>query len=170
MLLRSLPYRDGSRLVVLNETDARVQNPISVAYPDFLDWRQQNRAFEQMAAANNRGFNLSGIEHPENVLGYAVTSNFLSMLGVRPVLGRDLLPQEENPGTAPVVLLSYQLWQSHLGADPNAIGRSYHARWKQLHDCGNSAAGFQFLRQDGCDCADWRLGKRFRRNVAITAI
>ena len=49
VLLRSLPYKDGSQLVILNETDARVQNPISVSYPDFLDWRQPSRAFQPVS-------------------------------------------------------------------------------------------------------------------------
>jgi putative ABC transport system permease protein len=145
VLLRSLPYKDGSQLVILNETDARVQNPISVSYPDFLDWRQPSRAFQQMAAANNRGFNLSGVEQPENVLGYAVSSNFLSMLGIRPVLGRDLLPSEETPGTAPVVLLSYKMWQSHLGADPNAIGRSITLDGRSFTIIGILPPGFSFF-------------------------
>ena len=77
-----------------------------------------------MAAINNREFNLSGVAQPENISGYVVSANCLSMLGVRPFLGRDFLPSEDAPGTAPIVLLSYALWQSHLGADPSAVGKS----------------------------------------------
>jgi predicted permease len=123
VLLRPLPYRNSNQLVVLRETSPRV-GPVSVSYPNFLDWRQQSHAFTQMAAVHNMGFNLSGVTQPENIEGLAVSPNFLSLLGVRPLLGRDLLPSEEAPGTTPVVLLSYQLWQSHLSADPNVAGRS----------------------------------------------
>ncbi|MGA2901195.1 MAG: ABC transporter permease [Candidatus Acidiferrales bacterium] len=123
VLLRPLPYANPQQLIVLRETTQSV-GPHSPSYPDFLDWRKQSRTFGQMAAINNREFNLSGIAQPENISGYAVSANCLSMLDVRPLLGRDFLPSEDAPGTAPVVLLSYALWQSHLGADPNAVGKS----------------------------------------------
>ncbi len=123
VLLRPLPYQDADRLIALQENSPRV-GPVSVSYPNFLDWRQQSHAFSQMAAVHNLGFNLSGVTQPENIEGLAVSPNFLSLLGVRPFLGRDFLPEEETAGTAPVVLLSYQLWQSHMGADSNVMGRS----------------------------------------------
>jgi putative ABC transport system permease protein len=123
VLLRPLPFKDSSQLVLMRETYKGVGN-VSVSYPNFLDWRQQSHSFSAMAVINNRGFNLSGVAQPEYIGGYAVSPNFLALVAVRPVLGRDLLPSEEKPGTAPVILLSYQLWQSHLGGDPAAIGRS----------------------------------------------
>ncbi len=122
-LLRPLPYQDPAALVVLNETTPKV-GLVSVSYPDFLDWRAQSRAFSQMAVVHNEEFNLSGIDQPEDVSGAAVSPNFLAMLGVLPLLGRDFDASEEKPGARPVVLLSYQLWQSHFGGDPSAIGRS----------------------------------------------
>ena len=125
VLLAPLPYRDASRLVVLNETTPRVGN-VSVSYPNFLDWRAQNRSFSQMAYVAQMGFNLAGagVSQPENIAGDSVSPNFLSMMGVRPVLGRDFEPAEGESGTQRVLLLSYQLWQSHFGADRNVIGRS----------------------------------------------
>jgi putative ABC transport system permease protein len=123
ILLRPLPYKDASRLIVLHETTPKV-GTVSVSYPNFLDWRAQNSAFSQMAAVNSVGFNLSGINQPENVNGQAVSSNFLSMLGMHPLLGRDFDASEEKEGAAAVVLLSYPLWQSHFGGDPNVIGRT----------------------------------------------
>ena len=123
VLLRPLPFPDASSLVVMNETTPRVGN-VSVSYPNFLDWRQQSHSFSQMAAVHNVGFNLAGVSQPEVISGDAVSPNFLSMIGVRPILGRDFDAAEEKPGTAPVVILSSALWQSHLGGDPNAIGRT----------------------------------------------
>ncbi|MGH9742603.1 MAG: ABC transporter permease, partial [Candidatus Acidiferrum sp.] len=122
VLLRPLPYKAPSSLVVLNETTPKV-GTVSVSYPDFLDWRSDNRAFSAMAAVDDTDFNLAGVAQPENISGEAVSPNFLSMMGVRPILGRDFDASEEKSGTAPVVLLSYSLWQSHFGGDPNAIGR-----------------------------------------------
>jgi len=123
VLLRPLPYPNPQQLIVIRETSQRV-GIHSPSYPDFLDWRTQSRTVVKMSIVNNRAFNLSGVTQPENIGGYAVSPNFLSMLGVRPFLGRDFLPSEEAPGTAPVVMLSYALWQSHLGADPDAIGKT----------------------------------------------
>lgn len=83
VLLEPLPYRDASRLIVLNETTPKV-GTVSVSYLDFLDWRGQSHTFSQMAAFHGVGFNLAGITQPENISGDAVSPNFLSMLGVRP--------------------------------------------------------------------------------------
>ncbi len=125
VLLAPLPYHDASRLVVLNETTPRVGN-VSVSYPNFLDWRAQSRAFSQMAYIAQVSFNLAGagVSQPENIDGESVSPNFLSVMGVRPFLGRDFDPAEGKSGTQRVLLLSYQLWQSHFGADHNVVGRS----------------------------------------------
>jgi len=123
VLLRPLPYKEPSRLVVLNETTPKV-GVVSVSYPNFSDWRAASHTFSQMAAVYAVGFNLAGVTQPENISGDAVSPNFLSMMGVRPILGRDFDAAEEKAGTAPVVLLSYALWQSHLGGDRNAVGKA----------------------------------------------
>ena len=125
VLLAPLPYKNPSGLIVLNESTPRV-GTVSVSYPNFLDWRAQSHEFSQFAAVYSVGFNIAGpgVSQPENISGEAVSPNFLPMLGVRPFLGRDFDPTEEKSGTAPVVLLSYELWQSHLGADRNAVGRT----------------------------------------------
>lgn len=123
VLLEPLPYRDAARLILLNETTPRV-GVLSVSYPNFLDWRTQSSQFSQMAAVCGVGFNLSGVNQPEAINGQAVSANFLSLLGVKPFLGRDFDPSEDKTGAAPVAMLSYSIWQSHFGADPNALGRT----------------------------------------------
>jgi predicted permease len=123
VLLRPLPYKDPASLVVLNETTPRV-GTVSVSYLNFLDWRDQSHAFSQMAAVRGVDFNLAGVSQPENISGDAVSPNFLSMMGIRPFLGRDFGASEEKAGTPPVILLSYSLWQSHFGGDPNVVGRT----------------------------------------------
>lgn len=123
VLLEPLPYHDSARLILLNETTPRV-GMVSVSDPNFLDWRSQSTTFSQMAAVHEVAFNLSGISQPESIGGEAVSPNFLSLLGVRPFLGRDFDVSEEKSGAAPVVMLSYSLWQSHFGSDPTAVGRT----------------------------------------------
>jgi len=123
VLLQPLPYKDASRLIVLNETTPKV-GTVSVSYPNFLDWRASSRSFSQFAALHSVGFNLAGINQPESIFGEAVSPNFLSMMGIRPFLGRDFDASEEKAGTPPVLLLSYSLWQSHLASDPGVVGKT----------------------------------------------
>src|SRR3984957_4576652 len=76
VLLRPLPYRDPSRVIVLNETTPRV-GTLSVSYLNFLDWRKQSTAFAQMATVHQVGFNLTGVARPEVIRGLAVSPEFL---------------------------------------------------------------------------------------------
>ena len=122
-LLRPLPYADPDRLIVLNETHPRI-GIISVSYLNFLDWRAQNHVFSGMAVLAGVGHNLSGIAQPEAISGEAVSSNFLSLIGVHPLFGRDFDPSEDKPGATPVVMLTYPLWQSHFAGRHDVIGRS----------------------------------------------
>ena len=122
-LLSPLPYVDSDRLIVLNETHPRI-GTISVSYPNFVDWREQNHVFSGMAVMAGVGYNLSGIAQPETVSGHAVSSNFLSLMGVHPLLGRDFAAAEDKPGAAPVIMLTYPLWKSHFGARRDVIGSS----------------------------------------------
>src|SRR5271156_938905 len=144
VLLRPLPFKDSAQLVVMRETYKLVGN-VSVSYPDFLDWRQQAHSFSAMAAIQYRGFNLSGVAQPENIGGYAVSPNLLALLGVHPVLGRDFLPSEENQGTAPVILLSYELWRSHLGGDPAVLSRSISLDGRSFSIVGILPPTFRYL-------------------------
>ena len=122
-LLRPLPYADPARLIVMNETHPRI-GIIGVSYPNFLDWRAQNHVFTSIALVAGTGYNLAGIAQPETISGEAVSSNFLSLIGVHPILGRDFDPSEDKPGATPVVMLTYPLWQSHFGGRHDVIGRA----------------------------------------------
>lgn len=122
ILLRPLPYQDPSRVIAINETTPKV-GTVSVSYLDFLDWRRDSYSFSEMAAVCGVGFNLAGISQPQSISGEAVSPNFLSMLGVRPFLGRDFEASEGKAGAAPVVLLSYHLWQSQFGGS-SVLGRT----------------------------------------------
>src|SRR5579872_5128330 len=122
-LLQPLPFRDASRVMILNEYTPRVGN-VSVAYPDFFDWHAQSHSFSAMAALQPVAFNLSGLTEPESVNGLAVSPNFLALLGIRPAIGRDFDVHEENPGATAVVVLSYSLWHRRFGGDVRAVGNA----------------------------------------------
>jgi putative ABC transport system permease protein len=123
VLLAPLPYSQPSRLVVMNETTPRV-GMVSVSYPNFYDWQKSSTSFSQMAIVQSVGFDLGGVSQPEVINGDAVSPNFLSILGMQPLLGRDFEPSEGKSGTAPVVMLSYSLWKTRFGGDPGVIGRT----------------------------------------------
>ncbi|PYQ00063.1 MAG: hypothetical protein DMF83_29085, partial [Acidobacteria bacterium] len=97
---------------------------VEVSYPDYLDWRQQSRAFESMAIipSVNQGFMLAGDE-PMQVQGRLVSGNFFDVLGARPLLGRPLRPVDDRPGAGRVAVLCHGLWQRRFGADRAVVGR-----------------------------------------------
>ena len=94
-----------------------------VSFPTYLDWKEQSQVFEEMGAVQERNFNLTGSEEPESVHGARASVAFLRVLGLRPVLGRSLLPDDEKPGASRVVLLSEGLWQRRFGSKPEVLGR-----------------------------------------------
>jgi len=83
-----------------------------VAVPTYLEWQQQAHSFDQMAAYNWDGVNLTGDGTPEKVQDFLVTTNFFSTLGVQPHLGRIFLPEEGQPGQNQRLILSYGLWNA----------------------------------------------------------
>jgi len=107
-------------LIVGNQSD----NPIGFPYPDIEALRDGQQSFKGIAVCNFTTISLTGKGKPERVWGMVVSANYFDVLGVRPVLGRAFLPAEdEKPGGAPVAVISYRLWQTHFGADPQIAGK-----------------------------------------------
>ena len=96
-LLRPLPYPDSDRVVWVAISFPSVRQELMPG-ADYAEWSEQNRVFEDMAAFGWRSYDLSGRGEPERLTCGRVTRNFLSMLGVRPALGRGFLPEEDSPG------------------------------------------------------------------------
>jgi putative ABC transport system permease protein len=124
VLLRPLPYHDPERLVMVWEEMSALGFPTNTPAPaNYLDWVARNQVFEGMAATLPARANLIGDGVPERVLGRRVTANFFGVLGVQPLLGRSFTDEEDRQG-APVVVISYALWQRRYAGDPAVIGRS----------------------------------------------
>src|SRR5438270_7665280 len=124
ILLRPLPYKSPDQLVVLWENATHLGFPKDTPSPaNFLDWRQQSSVFEGMSAFAERSFNLTGAGEPERLEGRRVSANLFDVLGVKPIIGRTFVPQEDQPGTK-VVLLNESLWKRRFGGDPSVIGRA----------------------------------------------
>jgi putative ABC transport system permease protein len=130
VLLRPLPYPDADRIMVLNESSGPGQD-YSVALPDYFDWRNDNTAFEHLAATHKESRNLSGIpgREPERISCASVTRNFFNIIGLPPKIGRTFNEDEDRVGAPPVVVISDRLWRRAFNADPSVLGRSI-----RLHD------------------------------------
>ncbi|HEY6232484.1 MAG TPA: ABC transporter permease [Pyrinomonadaceae bacterium] len=143
VLLRPLPYPQPDQLVVLTETSAG--RSIGTSYMNFVDWRNQNTVFENVAAVRPReSFNLTGAGESERLQGRLVSANFLGTLGVRPIRGRDLLAEDDRPGATPVVIVSESLWQRRFGADENIIGKQLTLNGQTFTVIGVTPRDFQF--------------------------
>jgi putative ABC transport system permease protein len=125
ILLRPLAFNEPDRLVMVwgnNVKSGVPQYPLSVL--DFLDYREHNQVFEQVASFAYEDFNLSAGEEPEHYPGSIVSANFFSLLGVNPTVGRAFAPEEDQAGADRVVILSNGLWKRRFGADPNLVGQT----------------------------------------------
>src|SRR2546429_6040554 len=125
LLLRPLPFKEPTRLVQVWEADfKRGQNTMDVSYPNFADWRDQNQVFEQIAAYSDKTFNLTDTAEPERIQGEIVSPSLFPLLGIKPVLGRVLLPEEDYPNKVFSVVMSERLWRRRFNSDPQIIGRT----------------------------------------------
>ncbi len=124
VLLRPLPYHDPDGLMVIRETKLPETADSQVSPGNFLIWQKQNKVFALLEAITVKDFNLIAENNPERVRGMRATHRFLSMLGLRPQIGRDFLPDEDRPGHNKVLILSYAFWQRRFGGDPDILSRA----------------------------------------------
>jgi putative ABC transport system permease protein len=123
VLLRPLPYPDPDRLMMIRETKLPQLPDFSVSPGNFLDWQKQNSVFERLVAIGPAPFSLTGAGDPERLSGMRVSEGFCEMLGAQPQIGRNFLPEEDQPGHNNVVILSQGLWQRRFGGDPNILNQ-----------------------------------------------
>jgi putative ABC transport system permease protein len=146
VLLRPLAFREPEKLMMVWEEASYAGFPRNTPAPaNYVDWKNQNRSFEDMAALDTRFFNLTGDGEPEHVSAYGVTANFFPLLGVQPQLGRVFANEEDRPGATKVALLSNQLWQTRYGADQGIVGRDILLNGEKHTVVGVMPAGFEFL-------------------------
>ena len=123
LFLRGLPFKEPSRVVHLFGGDkSRDLVDIGVSAPRYQHFRDGQTVFDGLAAENAFLFTLTGLGDPVQVFGGRLTSNYFDRLGVRPIMGRNFLPQEEE--RADVAIVTKNFWQKRLGGDPNVLGRS----------------------------------------------
>jgi predicted permease len=149
VLLRPLPFANPDQLVMVWEDAAFIGFPKNTPAPaNYADWKARNEVFDDMAAMTERDFNLTGDGEPEKVYAYAVTASFFPLLGVEPLLGRVLTPEDDRPEAIKVVVISYPLWQSRYGGQTSIVGRDILLNDEKYTVVGVMPRGFQFLDPD----------------------
>jgi putative ABC transport system permease protein len=144
-LLRPLPYSEPDRLVQIWQTNPRANRWGDwVSYPDFRDWRERNTVFEEIGACRTWAFNLTGSDSPESLAGAYVSASLFTVLGVKPILGRTFLAEEDRPGANRVAVISHGLWQRRFGADPSLIGKTIQVDGESHVVVGIMPPGFKF--------------------------
>jgi putative ABC transport system permease protein len=138
VLLAPMPYPDPDQLVMVWSKIQGGNN--SVAAGDFLDWKQQNKTFQDINAWTSASFNFATAAQPEQINGRANTPGMSRMAGNVFLMGRDFLPEEGEPGKDHEVILTHRLWE-HLGADHNIIGKSIRMNSDPYTVVGVLAAG-----------------------------
>ncbi|HXW56464.1 MAG TPA: ABC transporter permease [Candidatus Cybelea sp.] len=145
-LLRPLPFRDSSSLVLVLEHNSSFPSIVSTSYQNYKDWRDQSRSLLSMEASCATSITLTGTGDPERLPAQRMTDGIFPLLGVTPIAGRSFLPEEDSPHGAPVAMISYALWQRRFGGSRNSIGRTIDLDSKPYTLVGVLPPGFLYLQ------------------------
>src|SRR5437660_3443323 len=143
VLLRPLPYTDANRIMAVFEVSSEGHRA-HLADPNFDDFRDQNRSFEAIAKYNDNVVSVSGASQPSRTMVASVSSDFLKVFGIRPILGRDFIASDAKKGAGPTVLVSYGYWRQQLGS-PRDLSQAHLKIDGAVYSViGVLPAGFQF--------------------------
>ena len=143
VLLKAFSFPETERLVVVSGV-SKSQPDMGVSYPDYLDWRAEQRAFVDLAARTSAGGVISGMGEPERVFGRYVTASFFSTLRVQPQVGRFFGEDEDRAGAARVMVIGDGLWRRRFNADTAVIGRAINYNGASWTVIGVLPANFDF--------------------------
>ena len=145
ILLKPLPYPESNEIVRLWESNpSQGMDQFSVSPPNFLDWKEQNQVFENMAAFSAGSMSLTGSGEAERLRGLEASSELIPLLGVPPLLGRAFSAQETEPGRGNVAILSFGLWQRRFAGDEAILGKTIRLDGEEKTIIGVMPAGFAF--------------------------
>src|SRR3954468_11628367 len=144
VLLKPLAYPNPDTLLTLHVQTEKHGDRWGFSYPDFLDCQRECRSFENIAAWTYGGGTVSSPGQPEYVDGRQISPDLFSVLRVSLVQGRSFLPAENQPGSAPVAIISSRLWQRRYASDPQAVGMALTYDGKAYTIVGVAPSGLQF--------------------------
>src|SRR6516165_7381745 len=143
-LLNPVPGITNADDVVSLTLNKPGEKPFPFTYPDIEALRNGQQSFAGITACGFAQMSLTGTGKPERVWGLVASANYFDVLGVRPILGRAfLLAEDERPGGAPVAVISYRLWQTHFGANPEVVGQTIGINQQPYTIVGVTPAAFQ---------------------------
>ncbi|MGH7937006.1 MAG: ABC transporter permease, partial [Bryobacteraceae bacterium] len=159
VLLKPLPFPAPQQLLAVGMTNTHDGGPRdqlgSLSYPDYFDFRKQNRTLSNIAVYRNQSYAFNDAGGAKNLLGMKVSGDFFDVLGVRPLLGRAFLRADEQAGGGPggfKAVLSYDFWQKQFGGDKKVLGRSVEFDRRPFTIIGVMPKGFQFpIQSDSID-------------------
>ena len=145
VLLNPLPFPQPEQLVTLDQSKPNFDAG-AIPYPNFRDLQKENRTFSAMAISRGFGFTLIGAGEPERVSARLISADIFSVLDVKPALGRTFAPGEDEPGVAPLVVISADLWQRKFGAAQDVVGKGLTLDDKSYTIVGVLPANFGVFR------------------------
>jgi predicted permease len=171
VLLNPLPYPHSEQLVAVYASTTGVeQGPAT--YLNFLDWQRQTQTLSSLAMYRNQDYNLTGASEAERLSGYMVSADFFPTLAIKPILGRTFLPDDDQPGAAPVLILGGGWWKRHFGSSPDVLGKSLVLNGTSYSVVGVIPAGFTFYGQDRdvyTPIGQWRDPSFRDRRISVSA-
>jgi putative ABC transport system permease protein len=145
ILLRPLPYAEPERLALIEENALkRGVTSMGVSFPNFLDWRERNQVFEDVATYQTGNFSLTGAGEPEQFRGARISAGLLEILRVPPTLGRTFTAEEDRPEQNTVVILGNGVWQNRFGGDSSIVGQQVVLNNRSHTVIGVMPPGFKF--------------------------
>ncbi|HYE86928.1 MAG TPA: ABC transporter permease [Vicinamibacterales bacterium] len=145
VLIRGLPIADPDRTMAIDSFNRARANGTGVSYLDYRDWRDNVKTFDAFGAFNGTTANLSDEgQPPERYNGSHVTANTFSVLGVRPVIGRDFVPDDDKPGAPAVALIGHTVWVNRYGSSQSAVGKTVRINDVPATIIGVIPEGFRF--------------------------
>jgi putative ABC transport system permease protein len=145
VLIRALPYRNPQQLVLIWSDEQKGSARDQLSYTDIDDYRTQSHSFQNVVAFADWSATFTGNGDPARIPGVQVSDGYFSLMGARPVLGRDFLPEEQIEGKDQVIILTYGLWQSRFGGDSQIVGKQVSLSGKQYTVVGVAAKNFPML-------------------------
>src|SRR2546427_1964833 len=152
VMLRPLAYRDSRQLYLIQVIWLQIAKfyPLMPAnLPGFRIWQKECQSFESIAVAVGTSADMTGAGEPENITGVRASANLFGVLGIRPALGRDFLPEEDEPGRGRVVILTDTFWRSHFHAEAAVVGRTITLDGAPYQVVGVLGPSFHFPAQLG---------------------
>jgi putative ABC transport system permease protein len=171
VVIRPLPYPEADQLVAVWQQDRKDKSPFVASAANFLDWQEQTKVFEALAAIQQfqeREFNLAVGAAPDNVKGVHISPDLFRVLRVNPAMGRAFTHEDAEANHDPVVILSHDLWVSRFGSDPHAVGRDLRLNGSNVRIAGVMPESFAIPLVEAQIYLPlhWTMAERQERRVA----